>query len=153
MSVGQVIPPRYRPRPNSPVFPFNSEQTAQVLNVGGDARLGLVVGQDEIVVGIPTNKKSVLPRHLGIIGTTGSGKSTSVAGLVQDSLYRGTATQMSVLLPDGTRMTVLVPNADAEARHELPVPGDAARLSWSADNIHVVRDAAADAAGREDHEA
>jgi hypothetical protein len=46
-----------------------------------------------------------------------------------------------------------VPNADAEARHELPVPGDRARLSWSADNIHVVRDAAADAAGREDQEA
>jgi hypothetical protein len=50
-------------------------------------------------------------------------------------------------------MTVLVPNADAEARHELPVPGEPARLSWSADNIHVVRDAAADAAGREGQEA
>jgi uncharacterized protein len=91
-SVGQVIPPRYRPGPNSPVFPLNSEQTAQVLNVGGDARLGLVVGQDEIVVGIPTNKKSVLPRHLGIIGTTGSGKSTSVAGLVHRLQRAGVAT-------------------------------------------------------------
>jgi spermidine/putrescine transport system ATP-binding protein len=77
----------------------------------------------------------------------------SVEGQVQDSLYLGTATQMTVQLHDGTRMTVLVPNADAEARHELPVPGDQARLSWSADNIHVVRDAAADAVGREDREA
>jgi spermidine/putrescine transport system ATP-binding protein len=77
----------------------------------------------------------------------------SVEGQVQDSLYLGTATQMTVQLQDGTRMTVLVPNADAEARHELPVPGDQARLSWSADNIHVVRDAAADAAGREGQEA
>jgi spermidine/putrescine transport system ATP-binding protein len=77
----------------------------------------------------------------------------SVEGQVQDSLYLGTATQMTVQLQDGTRLTVLVPNADAEARHELPVPGDQARLSWSADNIHVVRDAAADAAGREGQEA
>ena len=77
----------------------------------------------------------------------------SVEGQVQDSLYLGTATQMTVQLQDDTRMTVLVPNADAEARHELPVPGDQARLSWSADNIHVVRDAAADAAGREGQEA
>ena len=91
-SDGQVIPPRYRPRPNSPVFPLNAEQTARVLNVGGDARLGLVVGQDEIVVGIPTDKKSVLPRHLGIIGTTGSGKSTSVAGLVHRLQRAGVAT-------------------------------------------------------------
>jgi spermidine/putrescine transport system ATP-binding protein len=81
------------------------------------------------------------------------GDGASVEGQVQDSLYLGTATQMTVQLRDGTRMTVLVPNADAEARHELPVPGDQARLSWSADNIHVVRDAAADAAGREGGEA
>ena len=81
-SEGQVIPPRYRPKPNSPVFPLDAEQTARVLRVGGDVRLGLIVGQEEIVVGIPTDKKSVLPRHLGIIGTTGSGKSTTVAGLV-----------------------------------------------------------------------
>jgi spermidine/putrescine transport system ATP-binding protein len=81
------------------------------------------------------------------------GDGASVEGQVQDSLYLGTATQMTVQLDDGTKMTVLVPNADAEARHELPVPGDQARLSWSADNIHVVREAAADAAGREDTEA
>jgi DNA helicase HerA-like ATPase len=91
-SNGQVIPPRYRPRPNSPVSPLNAEETARVLNVGGDACLGLVVGQEEIVVGIPTEKKSVLPRHLGIIGTTGSGKSTTVAGLVHQLQRVGVAT-------------------------------------------------------------
>src|ERR671914_2798871 len=91
-SDSQVIPPRYRPRPNSPVFPLNVEETAQVLKVGGDARLGLVVGQEEIIVGIPTDKKSVLPRHLGIIGTTGSGKSTTVAGIVHQLQRAGAAT-------------------------------------------------------------
>ena len=37
----------------------------------------------------------------------------SVEGQVESSLYLGTATQMVLLLGDGTRMTVLVPNADA----------------------------------------
>ncbi len=60
-SDGQIIPPRYRPRPNSPVFPLDATETARVLKVEGDARLGLVVGQEEIAVGIPTDKKSVLP--------------------------------------------------------------------------------------------
>jgi hypothetical protein len=46
---------------------------------------------------------------------------------------------MVLRLADDTRMTVLVPNADAEARRELPAPGDPARLTWSDENIHIVR--------------
>jgi spermidine/putrescine transport system ATP-binding protein len=65
----------------------------------------------------------------------------SVEGRVESSLYLGTATQMVVRLGDGTRMTVLVPNADADARRELPAAGDGARLSWSDENIHIVREA------------
>jgi spermidine/putrescine transport system ATP-binding protein len=64
----------------------------------------------------------------------------SVEGQVESSLYLGTATQMVVRLGDGTRMTVLVPNADAEARRDLPAAGDGARLSWSDENIHIVRE-------------
>src|SRR6266850_1062813 len=90
---GQVIPPRYRPRPNSPVFMLDAEETAKVLKVGGNARLGLVVGQEEIVVGIPTDKKSVLPRHTGILGTTGGGKSTTVSELVHQFQKAGVATR------------------------------------------------------------
>ena len=67
-------------------------------------------------------------------------KRPSVEGQVESSLYLGTATQMVVKLGDGTRMTVLVPNADAEARRDLPAAGDAARLSWSDENIHIVRE-------------
>ena len=66
----------------------------------------------------------------------------SVEGQVESSLYLGTATQMVVRLGDETRMTVLVPNADLDARRELPAPGDTARLSWSEDNIHIVRQTA-----------
>jgi DNA helicase HerA-like ATPase len=88
----QLIPPRYRPRPNSPVFPLDAAETARVLKVGGDVRIGLVVGQEEITVSIPTDKKSVLPRHMGIMGTTGGGKSTTVAGFVQQLQKAGVAT-------------------------------------------------------------
>jgi spermidine/putrescine transport system ATP-binding protein len=88
------------------------------------------------------------------------GDGASVEGQVESSLYLGTATQMVVRLGDDTRMTVLVPNADAEARHQLPAAGDAARLSWSNENIHIVREAvggheaaAAEGSNREDGEA
>ncbi|HWG46949.1 MAG TPA: ATP-binding protein [Gemmataceae bacterium] len=89
---GQMIPPRFRPRPNSPVFPLSVEETAEVLQVGGDARLGVVVGQEEIAVCIPTERKSVLPRHLGVLGTTGGGKSTTVSRLVEQLQQAGAAT-------------------------------------------------------------
>ena len=78
----QLVPPRFRPRPNSPVFPLSMAETAKVLQTAGDARLGVVVGQEGIEVGIPTDRKSVLPRHLGILGTTGGGKTTTVSRLV-----------------------------------------------------------------------
>jgi DNA helicase HerA-like ATPase len=90
-SEGQIIPPRYRPKPNSPVFPLNATETARVLKVGGDARVGLVVGQEDIIVAIPTDKKSVLPRHTGIMGTTGGGKSTTVSGFVYEMQKAGIA--------------------------------------------------------------
>ncbi len=61
---------------------------------------------------------------------------------MESSLYLGTATQVVVRLGDDTRMTVLVPNTDEEARRRLPAPGDAARLTWSDENIHMVREAA-----------
>lgn len=88
----QVIPPRYRPRPNSPVFPLSSTETKEALNVGSGARIGLVIGQEDIDVGIPTDNKSVLPRHMGILGTTGGGKSTTVSGLVNRLQKAGVAT-------------------------------------------------------------
>src|SRR5829696_3590297 len=68
----------------------------------------------------------------------------SVEGQVESSLYLGTATQMVVRLGDGTRMTVLLPNADAEARRDLPAAGDTASLSWSDENIHIVREGHSD---------
>jgi spermidine/putrescine transport system ATP-binding protein len=87
----------------------------------------------------------VRPEKLTLAGgadSTGDGRA-SVEGQVESSLYLGTATQMVVRLADGTQMTVLVPNADAAARRGLPAPGDPARLTWSDENIHIVREARA----------
>jgi hypothetical protein len=54
-------------------------------------RLGLVVGYKNVVVGVPSERKDVLPRHTAILGTTGGGKSTTVAGLVQQAQKAGLA--------------------------------------------------------------
>jgi len=64
----------------------------------------------------------------------------SVEGLVESSLYLGTATQMVVRLTDGVTMTVLVPNADEDERQRLPGAGARVRLSWSTDHMHVVKE-------------
>ena len=64
----------------------------------------------------------------------------TVDGSVESSLYLGTATQLVVQLGDGTRMTVLVPNSDERARKRLPAPGENARLAWTEENMHIVRE-------------
>jgi len=63
-----------------------------------------------------------------------------VEGLVESSVYLGTATQIVVQLSGGTRMTVLVPNADEAERARLPGGGADVRLSWAPEHIHVVRE-------------
>jgi spermidine/putrescine transport system ATP-binding protein len=66
----------------------------------------------------------------------------SVEGLVESSLYLGTATQVAVRLAGDVQMTVLVPNADEQARSAIPAPGSPVRLSWAPEHIHVVRESA-----------
>jgi DNA helicase HerA-like ATPase len=92
---GSLGPPRLRPLPHSPVYLLDAAETARVLRAEGDIRLGLAAGHD-VVVGIPSNAKAVLPRHTAILGTTGGGKSTTVAGLVRQAQAAG----MAVVLLD-----------------------------------------------------
>ena len=91
-----VVPPRRRPKPNSPVFTLDTEETADVLSIRGNLRMGLADGFDDLVVKVPANSKGVFPRHLGILGTTGSGKSTTVSGLVSKAQKKG----MAIILID-----------------------------------------------------
>jgi uncharacterized protein len=82
---GALVPPRLRPLPNSPVFALNDEESATVLRASGDIQLGLVTGHANVVVGVPSEVKSVLPRHTAVLGTTGGGKSTTIARLIQQA--------------------------------------------------------------------
>jgi spermidine/putrescine transport system ATP-binding protein len=70
----------------------------------------------------------------------------SVEGMVESSVYLGTATQIIVRLPGDVPMTVLVPNADEAERSRLPGGGVPVRLSWAPEHIHVVRESEAPAA-------
>ncbi len=89
---GVLVPPRLRPLPNSPVFLLDSTETAAMLRLDGDIKLGVPVGYSDLVAAIPSDKKSVLPRHVGILGTTGGGKSTTVSGQIAHFQQAGIAT-------------------------------------------------------------
>ncbi|MBX9681135.1 MAG: ATP-binding protein [Gemmataceae bacterium] len=88
---GTLVPPRLRPLPHSPVVPLTEAEAAAVLKATGDMRLGVAYGFESIVVGVPSDRKDVLPRHLAVLGTTGGGKSTTIAGLVQQAQKAGIA--------------------------------------------------------------
>lgn len=82
-----IIPARRRPWPNSPVFALDAPRIEEVLGLAlppnaKPVRLGLMEGAADVAINVPANQKSVLPRHLGVLGTTGGGKSTTVSGLV-----------------------------------------------------------------------
>ncbi|HEX6752845.1 MAG TPA: ABC transporter ATP-binding protein [Solirubrobacterales bacterium] len=62
-----------------------------------------------------------------------------VEGVVESSVYLGTATQIVVDLGEAVRMTVLVPNASEAERNELPGGGVRVELSWEPEHMHVVR--------------
>ena len=121
---GTLVPPRLRPLPNSPVFVLSDEEAARVLRAEGDIRLGLVVGHRNVPVGIPSSKKEVLPRHTAILGTTGGGKSTTVAGLVQQAQ----AADLAVILLDveGEYTFLHEPTEDRRMRSALEERGLAA---------------------------
>uniref|UniRef100_UPI00359F814F ATP-binding protein n=1 Tax=Hyalangium versicolor TaxID=2861190 RepID=UPI00359F814F len=91
-SDGKLIPPGHRPRPKSPVFLLDDEESEHVLGMTGELCFGLVVGYKEMEARIDALDKSVLPRHTGIIGTTGAGKSTTVATLIHRAQASGIAT-------------------------------------------------------------
>jgi spermidine/putrescine transport system ATP-binding protein len=88
----------------------------------------------------------VRPEKLHIDATNGSGPDVgpSVEGIVEASVYLGTATQIVVGLDEDVRMTVLVPNASEAERAQLPGGGARVRLSWAPEHIHVVRESVAE---------
>jgi hypothetical protein len=108
---GAVVPPRRRPKPNSPVFALDAAETAEVLRLRGSLRLGLAEGFDDLAVNVPADSKMVFPRHLGILGTTGGGKSTTVSGLIAKAQKEQMATV--VIDTEGEYCAIHEPTEDA----------------------------------------
>jgi hypothetical protein len=108
---GGVVPPRRRPKPNSPVFALDADETAEVLRLRGSLRLGLAEGFDDLPVNVPADSKMVFPRHVGILGTTGGGKSTTVSGLIAKAQKE----QMAIVVIDteGEYCAIHEPTEDA----------------------------------------
>lgn len=93
---GMVIPPVRRPCPNSPVFLLGEDDIKAVLGLNippedRPVRLGLLEGVSSLAVEVPAAKKSVLYKHLAILGTTGGGKSTTVSGTIMNFAEAGNA--------------------------------------------------------------
>jgi spermidine/putrescine transport system ATP-binding protein len=78
---------------------------------------------------------------------------TSVEGVVESSVFLGTATQLVVALDGDVKLTVLVPNADEAERQRLPGGGATVRLSWAPEHMHLVRESVAAKAEEEQESA
>ncbi len=88
---GKLQPHRFRPLPNSPVWVLSDTEVCDFLKTGGNVRLGMAYGHDNLEIAFSSSEKSVLPRHTGILGTTGGGKSTTVANLITQLQAAGVA--------------------------------------------------------------
>ena len=73
-----------------------------------------------------------------------------VEGVVESSVYLGTATQIVVDLGGDVHMTVLVPNASESERQRLPGGGARVSLSWEPDHMHLVRESVTQQRGESD---
>ncbi len=118
---------------------------------GGEVRLdrgpAIRAATDGLAVGERCHAV-VRPEKLRIETLEAGGAPTSngmprVEGVVESSLYLGTATQIAVDLGDEVRMTVLVPNASEAERQRLPGGGARVALSWEPEHMHLVRESPA----------
>ncbi|NPA96225.1 MAG: ATP-binding protein [Crenarchaeota archaeon] len=80
-SDGAVSVPRTPPPPNAPVYLAPSPVLSKLFSRGGEdcVRIGHLVGRDDVEVRVSVD---ALAKHLFITGTTGSGKSNTVAILI-----------------------------------------------------------------------
>ncbi|MEM2122269.1 MAG: ATP-binding protein [Candidatus Bathyarchaeia archaeon] len=75
-----------RPLPGTPVKVMDPRAVQAFIGAVGDMRLGRLPTQEEVEVGLDT---STMTRHLGIFGTTGSGKSNTIQVVVEEASRNG----------------------------------------------------------------
>ncbi len=78
-----------RPKPDSAVTLLDPQNAQAYLGTSGDLKLGRLLGQPEVKVCLDSK---TLTRHVGVFGTTGSGKSNSLQVLAEESSQAGRAT-------------------------------------------------------------
>lgn len=132
---GTLMPPRFRPLPNSPVFCLTKEETIEKLKLGGEINLGLAVGFDDMSVAVPI-RKDVFPRHVGVLGTTGGGKSTTVSGLIKEMSDSNVA--VVVFDTEGEYTHMMHPTEDPKMLSTLEQRGHQARGVNDIGIIHLV---------------
>ena len=116
----------------------------EVLNANGSGRAvrldsGAIVPLAESTELAPGDRCQAIVRPEKLsVNTDGGG--AGVTGVLESSIYLGTATQLVARMPDGASLTALVPNVDEEARKRLPAPGEDVRLSWAPEHMHLVKE-------------
>lgn len=111
---GTLLPPRFRPLPNSPVVTLSQQETRERLKLIGNVPLGLAVGYEDMEVALSSERRDVFFKHLAVLGTTGAGKSTTVSGLI------GKLSQ--------ARVAVVVFDTEGEYTHLMHATTDAVML-------------------------
>jgi hypothetical protein len=129
----EVIAALYRPRPNSHVFLLTAEETQLALNCDGDLRLGRAVGYPEITIGLRSAEKHHIPRHSLVVGTTGSGKSTAIAGLIEKLASAGFC--VLVIDVEGEYTTI---NQPAESNKIVPALQAMGRAPAGVDKTYLL---------------
>ena len=90
---GERVVVQSRPRPGTPVVRLNSGEVQSYIGAVGDFTIGRLTGQRDVEVAVDSRS---LNRHIGIFGTTGSGKSNSLQVMAEDA----TRSNWSVLIFD-----------------------------------------------------
>ncbi|MEM2843628.1 MAG: ATP-binding protein [Candidatus Bathyarchaeia archaeon] len=90
-----------RPTPGTPIKILESNKVQFFLGAAGDIELGRLSTQIDVAIGLDS---SVLTRHLGIFGTTGSGKSNTIQVIMEEASEAGLAVLVFDVEGEYTRM-------------------------------------------------
>ena len=74
---------------------------------------------------VPADSKSLFPRHLGVLGTTGGGKSTTVSGNVAKAQHENIA--QVIVDTEGEYCAINEPTQDPQMKEELKAAFTAAK--------------------------
>jgi len=88
MEDGRKTAVRSRPEPGSPIRLLDSQSTQDYIGTTGDLLLGRLLGQQDVKVSLDSMS---LTRHVGIFGTTGSGKSNTLQVIAEECMRAGRA--------------------------------------------------------------